>query len=140
VKSRHKDAMPLIITHGWPGSVIEMLDVIGPLTDPTAYGGGADEGFDLVVPSLPGFGFSGQPTELGWEPGPRRARLGGTDARLGTRAMSLKGGDIGANVTASSHVSRQLASRHSPHSSARSRRSRAALFGGLLPAGLSRGW
>src|ERR1700737_3071947 len=64
VKSRHKDAMPLIITHGWPGSVIEMLDVIGPLTDPTAYGGGADEGFDLVVPLLPGFGFSGQPTEL----------------------------------------------------------------------------
>src|SRR5262245_54768297 len=61
-----KDAMPLIITHGWPGSVIEMLDVIGPLTDPTAYGGRADEGFDLVVPSLPGFGFSGQPTELGW--------------------------------------------------------------------------
>src|SRR5258706_7571987 len=69
VKSRHKDAMPLIITHGWPGSVIEMLDVIGPLTDPSAYGGGADEGVDLVVPSLPGFGFSGQPTELRWNPG-----------------------------------------------------------------------
>src|SRR4029453_5598897 len=64
VKSRHKDALPLIITHGWPGSVIEMLDVVGPLTDPTGHGGDADQAFDLVLPSRLGFGFSGQPTEL----------------------------------------------------------------------------
>ena len=69
VQSRHQNAMPLIVTHGWPGSVIEMLDVISPLTDPTAHGGDANEAFDLVLPSLPGFGFSGQPTELGWNPG-----------------------------------------------------------------------
>jgi len=99
VKSRHKDAMPLIITHGWPGSVIEMLDVIGPLTDPTAYGGGADEGFDLVVPSLPGFGFSGQPTELGWNPGRVARAWAELMQRLGYTRYVAQGGDIGANVT-----------------------------------------
>ena len=69
VKSPHPDALPLIMTHGWPGSVIELLDVIGPLTDPTAYGGRAEDAFDLVLPSLPGYGFSGEPTEVGWDPG-----------------------------------------------------------------------
>jgi len=69
VKSPHENAMPLIITHGWPGSVIEMLEVVGPLTDPTAHGGDADDAFDLVLPSLPGYGFSGEPTDLGWDPG-----------------------------------------------------------------------
>src|SRR2546426_6155741 len=73
VKSKHQNALPLIMTHGWPGSVIEMLETIGPLTDPTALGGDASDAFDLVLPSLPGFGFSGQPTELGWDPG-RTAR------------------------------------------------------------------
>src|SRR5438309_8570009 len=66
VKSPHKNAMPLIITHGWPGSVIEMLNVFGALTDPTARGGDADDAFALVLPSLPGYGFSGEPTDLGW--------------------------------------------------------------------------
>src|SRR5215216_3085826 len=66
VKSRHENALPLIMTHGWPGSVIELLEVVGPLTDPTAHGGDAEEAFDLVLPSLPGYGFSGEPTELGW--------------------------------------------------------------------------
>jgi pimeloyl-ACP methyl ester carboxylesterase len=69
VKSRHENALPLIITHGWPGSVIEMLGVVGPLTDPTTHGGSAEDAFDLVLPSLPGYGFSGQPTEVGWDPG-----------------------------------------------------------------------
>ena len=69
VKSRHENALPLIITHGWPGSVIEMLGVVGPLTDPTAHGGSAKAAFHLVIPSLPGYGFSGQPAEVGWDPG-----------------------------------------------------------------------
>src|SRR5262245_41961723 len=69
VKSRHENALPLILTHGWPGSIIEMLEVVGPLTDPTAHGGSADDSFDLVVPSIPGYGFSPEPTERGWEAG-----------------------------------------------------------------------
>ena len=69
VKSDHESALPLIITHGWPGSVIEMLEVVGPLTDPTAHGGSAEDAFDVVVPSLPGYGFSGKPEEAGWDAG-----------------------------------------------------------------------
>src|SRR2546428_5582266 len=68
VKARHDNALPLIITHGWPGSVIEMLKVVGPLTDPTAHGGDAEDAFDVVVPSMPGYGFSGKPTATGWDP------------------------------------------------------------------------
>ena len=68
VKSPHANALPLIMTHGWPGSVIELLEVVGPLTDPTAYGGRAEDAFDLVLPSLPGYGLSGEPTEIGWNP------------------------------------------------------------------------
>jgi pimeloyl-ACP methyl ester carboxylesterase len=68
VKSKQKNALPLIITHGWPGSIIEQMKVIGPLTDPTAYGGTAEDAFDVVIPSIPGHGFSGKPTELGWNP------------------------------------------------------------------------
>ena len=73
VRSRHENALPLIMTHGWPGSVIELLETIGPLTDPTAHGGKADDAFHLVLPSLPGYGFSAEPTELGWDSG-RTAR------------------------------------------------------------------
>src|SRR4249920_1619081 len=65
VRSRHENALPLVITHGWPGSVIELLEVVGPLTDPTAHGGRAEDAFDLVLPSLPGYGFSGEPIKLG---------------------------------------------------------------------------
>ena len=68
VESAHKDALPLIMTHGWPGSVVELLETIGPLTDPTAYGGRAEDAFHLVLPSIPGYGFSDEPTELGWGP------------------------------------------------------------------------
>src|SRR5947209_625715 len=73
VKSSHENALPLIMTHGWPGSVMEMIDSVGPLTDPTAHGGGAEDAFHLVLPSLPGYGFSGEPVEVGWDLG-RTAR------------------------------------------------------------------
>ena len=69
VESRHENALPLIMTHGWPGSVIELLDTIGPLTDPTAHGGTSEDAFHLVLPSLPGYGFSSEPAELGWDAG-----------------------------------------------------------------------
>ncbi|MDQ4026266.1 MAG: epoxide hydrolase 1 [Actinomycetota bacterium] len=98
VKSRHKNALPLIMTHGWPGSVIELLDTIGPLTDPTAHGGRAEDAFHLVLPSLPGYGFSGEPRELGWNSG----RIGRAWAelmnRLGYTGYVAQGGDIGADV------------------------------------------
>jgi hypothetical protein len=68
-KSNHEGALPLIMTHGWPGSVIELLETVGPLTDPVTHGASAEDAFDLVLPSLPGYGFSGEPTELGWDPG-----------------------------------------------------------------------
>ena len=99
VKSAHEDALPLIVTHGWPGSVIELLETIGPLTDPTAHGGNAEDAFHLVLPSLPGYGFSGEPTELGWESG----RIGRAWAelmdRLGYTRYVAQGGDVGAAVT-----------------------------------------
>ena len=80
VKSPHEDALPLIMTHGWPGSVVELLETVGPLTDPTAHGGDAEDAFHLVLPSLPGYGFSGEPAELGWDAGRIAQRLGGADA------------------------------------------------------------
>jgi pimeloyl-ACP methyl ester carboxylesterase len=99
VKSRHPDAMPLIITHGWPGSVIELLEVIDPLTNPTAHGGSAEDAFHVVIPSLPGYGFSGEPTELGWESG-RIARAWATlMERVGYTRYVAQGGDVGAAVT-----------------------------------------
>jgi pimeloyl-ACP methyl ester carboxylesterase len=73
VRSKHPSALPMIIAHGWPGSVIELLGIVGPLTDPTAYGGRAEDAFDVVLPSLPGYGFSGEPTEVGWDPVAPRA-------------------------------------------------------------------
>src|ERR1700723_3843051 len=77
VKSRHENAFPLIMTHGWPGSVIELLEVVGPLTDPPAHGGRAEDAFDLVLPSLPGYGFSAEPDEIGWGPRPNPPARGG---------------------------------------------------------------
>jgi pimeloyl-ACP methyl ester carboxylesterase len=98
VKSRHPNAMPMIITHGWPGSVIEQLKIIGPLTDPTAYGGKAEDAFDVVIPSLPGFGFSSRPTERGWGP-ERIARAWDVlMKRLGYTQYVAQGGDWGAVV------------------------------------------
>src|SRR5687768_16850559 len=98
VRSRHPNAMPLIITHGWPGSVFEQIKLIGPLTDPTRYGGRAEDAFDVVIPSLPGFGFSGRPTEAGWG----LERIGRAWAvlmtRLGYTRYVAQGGDWGAGV------------------------------------------
>ncbi len=99
VRSRHENALPLIMTHGWPGSVIELLETIGPLTDPTPHGGTPGDAFHLVLPSLPGYGFSGEPTELGWD----AARTGRAWAelmhRLGYTRYVAQGGDVGALVT-----------------------------------------
>src|SRR4249919_2385806 len=99
VRSSHQDALPIIITHGWPGSVVEMLNVIGPLTDPTAHGGDAEDAFDVVVPSIPGYGFSGKPSTTGWDP------LHIADAwialmkRIGYARFVAQGGDWGAQIT-----------------------------------------
>jgi pimeloyl-ACP methyl ester carboxylesterase len=99
VKSADENALPLVMTHGWPGSVVELLEVVGPLTDPTAHGGDAEDAFDLVLPSLPGYGFSGEPAELGWNVG----RIGQAWAelmhRLGYTRYVAQGGDVGAAVT-----------------------------------------
>src|SRR5262250_55738 len=99
VKSRHENALPLIITHGWPGSVIELLGVVGPLTDPTAHGGQAEDAFDLVLPSIPGYGFSGQPAEVGWDPGRVAQAWAELMRRLGYTRYVAQGGDQGASVT-----------------------------------------
>jgi pimeloyl-ACP methyl ester carboxylesterase len=99
VKSPHENALPLIMTHGWPGSVIELLEIVGPLTDPTTHGGRAEDAFHLVLPSLAGYGFSGEPAELGWNAG----RIAGVWAelmhRLGYTRYVAQGGDVGAAVT-----------------------------------------
>jgi pimeloyl-ACP methyl ester carboxylesterase len=99
VRSPHEDALPLIITHGWPGSVFEMLNVLAPLTNPTAYGGSAEDAFHVVLPSMPGYGFSGKPTTTGWDPF-RIARAWITlMSRLGYTRYVAQGGDWGAQVT-----------------------------------------
>jgi pimeloyl-ACP methyl ester carboxylesterase len=99
VRSRHEDALPLIMTHGWPGSVIELLEAVGPLTDPTAHGGEAEDAFHLVLPSLPGYGFSGEPTEVGWDPGRVAQAWAELMHRLGYTRYVAQGGDVGASVT-----------------------------------------
>jgi len=99
VKSRQEDAMPLIMTHGWPGSVIELLETVGPLTDPTAHGGSAEDAFHLVLPSLPGYGFSAAPAELGWNAGRFAEAWGKLMPRVGYNRYVAQGGDVGAIVT-----------------------------------------
>jgi pimeloyl-ACP methyl ester carboxylesterase len=99
VRSQHEGALPLIMTHGWPGSVIELLEVVGPLTDPTAHGGRAEDAFDLVLPSLPGYGFSGEPTEVGWDPGRVAQAWAELMRSLGYTRYVAQGGDVGASVT-----------------------------------------
>ena len=99
VKSRHENALPLIMTHGWPGSVIELIDTVGPLTDPTAHGGHPDDAFDLVLPSLPGYGLSGEPREIGWDLGRTARAWAELMRRLGYTRYVAQGGDVGAGVT-----------------------------------------
>jgi pimeloyl-ACP methyl ester carboxylesterase len=99
VRSKHEDALPLIMTHGWPGSVIELLQTVGPLTDPTAHGGAAEDAFHLVLPSIPGYGFSAEPTELGWYAGRTAQAWAELMRRLGYTRYVAQGGDQGASVT-----------------------------------------
>jgi pimeloyl-ACP methyl ester carboxylesterase len=99
VRSQHEDALPLIMTHGWPGSVIELLETIGPLSDPTAHGGTAGDAFHLVLPSLPGYGFSGEPSEIGWYTGRVARAWAELMHRLGYDRYVAQGGDQGAAVT-----------------------------------------
>jgi pimeloyl-ACP methyl ester carboxylesterase len=98
VRSKHEDALPLVVCHGWPGSVVEQLKLIGPLTDPTAHGGSASDAFDVVIPSMPGYGFSGKPTSTGWDP----VRIGKAYVelmkRLGYERFAAQGGDWGGIV------------------------------------------
>jgi pimeloyl-ACP methyl ester carboxylesterase len=98
VKSSHDDAVPLLMTHGWPGSVIEMLDAVGPLTDPSAHGGGAEDAFHLVLPSLPGYGLSDQPGEVGWDLSRTARAWAELMRRLGYTRYVAQGGDVGAGV------------------------------------------
>jgi pimeloyl-ACP methyl ester carboxylesterase len=99
VRSKHPNALPVIITHGWPGSVIEQLKVIGPLTDPTAHGGKAEDPFDVVIPSMPGYGFSGKPTGTGWDPDHIARAWAELMKRLGYTRYVAQGGDWGSPVS-----------------------------------------
>lgn len=99
VRSPHRDALPLVMTHGWPGSFVELLETIGPLTNPTAYGGRAADAFHLVLPSIPGYGFSGQPTEIGWDTGRTAKAWHELMQRLGYTKYVAQGGDVGSAVT-----------------------------------------
>jgi pimeloyl-ACP methyl ester carboxylesterase len=99
VRSRHPNALPLIITHGWPGSIIELVKVIDPLTDPTAHGGRAEDAFDVVIPSMPGYGFSGKPTGTGWDPDRIARAWGVLMKRVGYARYVAQGGDWGAPVS-----------------------------------------
>jgi len=99
VQSKHDGALPLIVTHGWPGSVVELLETVGPLTDPTAHGGRAEDAFHLVLPSVPGYGFSAEPTELGWYAGRVAQAWPELMRRLGYTRYAAQGGDVGAAIT-----------------------------------------
>jgi pimeloyl-ACP methyl ester carboxylesterase len=139
VKSKHAKALPMIITHGWPGSIIEQLKIIGPLTDPTAHGGTAADAFDVVIPSLPGYGFSGKPTSVGWDV-PRIAKAWATLMnRLGYTHYVAQGGDWGnaiSEVMALQQPSGLLAI-HTNMSATLPEAISKALPGGPPPGGLS---
>src|SRR5262249_51744771 len=105
VRSKHPNPLPLIMTHGWPGSVLELLKTVGPLTDPTAHGGRAEDAFDLVLPSMPGYGFSGKPTAAGWGPDRIARTWAALMSRLGYTRYVAQGGDWGSPV--SSAMARQ---------------------------------
>jgi len=139
VRSRHKNALPLIITHGWPGSIIEQLKIIGPLTDPTAHDGSAEDAFDVVIPSLPGYGFSGKPTGTGWDPDHIARTWAELMKRLGYTRYVAQGGDWGSPI--SSAMARQgaagLLGIHINLPATIPPEVAAALAGGPVPAGLS---
>ena len=99
VRSKHENALPLIVTHGWPGSVVEQLKIVDPLTNPTAHGASASDAFDLVIPSIPGYGFSGKPTTTGWDPAHIARAWVVLMKRLGYTKFVAQGGDWGAVIT-----------------------------------------
>jgi pimeloyl-ACP methyl ester carboxylesterase len=140
VRSKHPNALPIIITHGWPGSIIEQIKVIGPLTDPTAYGGKAEDAFDVVIPSLPCYGFSGKPTELGWTP-VRIAKAWITlMKRLGYTKFVAQGGDWGnavSEIMALMAPPELLAIHTNMPATVPAEISKALASGGPMPAGLS---
>jgi pimeloyl-ACP methyl ester carboxylesterase len=139
VRSRHPNALPVIITHGWPGSVIEQLKIIGPLTDPTAHGGKIADAFDVVIPSLPGYGFSGKPTATGWDPDRVARAWAELMTRLGYTRYVAQGGDWGSPI--SSAMARQKAAGllavHINLPATLPPEVGASLAGGPVPAGLS---
>jgi pimeloyl-ACP methyl ester carboxylesterase len=139
VRSRHPNALPLIVTHGWPGSVIEQLKIIDPLTNPTAHGGNAADAFDVVIPSLPGYGFSGKPTGTGWDPDRIARAWAELMKRLGYIQYVAQGGDWGTPI--SSAMARQRAAGllgiHINLPATVPPEVAAALAGGPVPAGLS---
>ncbi|HVJ40174.1 MAG TPA: epoxide hydrolase [Dongiaceae bacterium] len=139
VRSKHANALPMIVTHGWPGSIIEQLKIIGPLTNPTAFGGSASDAFDLVIPSLPGYGFSGKPTAPGWTPA-RIARAWATlMQRLGYTRYVAQGGDWGNAVSETMALQQPagLLAIHTNMAAAVPANVSAALSTGIAPAGLS---
>src|ERR1044071_222899 len=99
VRSKNPNALPLIVTHGWPGSILEQIKIVGPLTDPAAYGGKAEDSFDVVIPSMPGYGFSGKPVEPGWDPEHIARAWAVLMKRLGYKRYVAQGGDWGALIT-----------------------------------------
>ena len=139
VRSKRANAMPLIVTHGWPGSIIEQLKIIGPLTDPTAFGGKAEDAFDVVIPSMPGYGFSGKPAKTGW--GPTRIARAWTVLmkRLGYTKYVAQGGDWGALIVDEMGVLAppELLAIHTNMAGAVPREITKALQGGPVPSGLS---
>ena len=139
VRSRHPNALAVIVSHGWPGSVIEQLKIIDPLTNPTAHGGHAEDAFDVVVPSLPGYGFSGRPTGTGWDPDRIARAWAELMKRLGYTRYVAQGGDWGTPI--SSAMARQsapgLLGIHINLPATVPPEVAAALAGGPVPAGLS---
>jgi pimeloyl-ACP methyl ester carboxylesterase len=140
VRSKHKNALPLIVTHGWPGSIIEQLKIVDPLTNPTAHGASAADAFDLVIPSMPGYGFSGKPTTTGWDPAHIARAWVVLMKRLGYTKFVAQGGDWGAIITdlMASQGHPELLGIHSNMPGVFSADiDKAALAGAPAPAGLS---
>ena len=141
VRSKHENALPLIVTHGWPGSIIEQMKIIDPLTNPTAHGGSASDAFDLVIPSMPGYGFSGKPTTPGWDPAHIARAWVALMKRLGYTQFVAQGGDWGAVVTdvmgcAGASGTARHSHQHAWHLSS-STSTRRPLSGAPAPSGLS---